>query len=422
MFMTINRIISDKWQQMTVAVIAIVVFCFWYFLFPFVPVVREMSQLFLWTGDYMMERLVIPGGLAQYLGEMVSQFFLNPFNAALSYSILFVITQRLTYKLFLLFFPSVKTVYCFLFSLLPPIAFWGIALLPHIPLTLTMALVMVMGVGCWIMVFSSQLSRQSRLGILCLTLPVMYWLTGPVAVLLVLCCVRWIPVTVTLYAVCVIGSSYLTPYPLEQVAKGIDYDWSGMKQMGTFEEMECDILLRKRDWHQIMMRFHHPESPAVRSAVLLAAYQTGQMDQKEFLKSIIVPRYMYGEQSTVFNIGPSFIIVNYGSLSSAFMVSDIAYQLYWPNISQRLSFDAMEYIPNYNKSGRAIRRLVETCIITRQYELAKKYLDILEKTTFYREWAKSMRPLTDNPQLITNYPFMKKAQECYDNTEDVFFF
>ncbi len=104
------------------------------------------------------------------------------------------------------------------------------------------------------------------------------------------------------------------------------------------------------------------------------------------------------------------------------MVSDIAYQLYWPNISQRLSFDAMEYIPNYNKSGRAIRRLVETCIITRQYELAKKYLDILEKTTFYREWAKSMRPLTDNPQLITNYPFMKKAQECYDNTEDVFFF
>lgn len=72
MFMTINRIISDKWQQMTVAVIAIVVFCFWCFLFPFVPVVREMSQLFLWTGDYMMERLVIPGGLAQYLGEMVS--------------------------------------------------------------------------------------------------------------------------------------------------------------------------------------------------------------------------------------------------------------------------------------------------------------------------------------------------------------
>lgn len=92
---------------------------------------------------------------------MVSQFFLNPFNAALSYSILFVITQRLTYKLFLLFFPSVKTVYCFLFSLLPPIAFWGIALLPHIPLTLTMALVMVMGVGCWIMAFELSFYEKS---------------------------------------------------------------------------------------------------------------------------------------------------------------------------------------------------------------------------------------------------------------------
>jgi hypothetical protein len=192
--------------------------------------------------------------------------------------------------------------------------------------------------------------------------------------------------------------------------------------MGTFEEMECDMLLRQRDWPGILERFRHPESPAVRSAVLLAARQTGQMSQQEFTNSMVVPRNRQGEQPTVFNIGPSYMIVNYGSLSSAFMVSDIAYQLYWTNISQRVSFDAMEYIPNYNKSGRAIRRLAEACIITRQYDVAKKYLGILEHTLFYHEWARSMLPLTDNPQLITNYPFMKKAQECYDDTEDVFFF
>lgn len=420
--MNIKRFLSDKWQQITVAVMAVAVFCFWCFLYPFIPVVREMSQLFLWTGDYLAERLVLPGGLAQYLGEMVSQFFLNPVNAGLSYAILFVITQGLAYKLVLLSFPSVKAVCRFALSLLPPVLLWYIAMLPHIPLTPTMALVMVMGAGCRIMASASRLSRPARLGVLCTAIPVMYWLAGPVAVLLVLCCLRWIPVTLTLYAACVIASSYLTPYPLGQVAKGIDYDWSGMKQMGTFEEMECDMLLRQRDWPGILERFRHPESPAVRSAVLLAARQTGQMSQQEFTNSMVVPRNRQGEQPTVFNIGPSYMIVNYGSLSSAFMVSDIAYQLYWTNISQRVSFDAMEYIPNYNKSGRAIRRLAEACIITRQYDVAKKYLGILEHTLFYHEWARSMLPLTDNPQLITNYPFMKKAQECYDDTEDVFFF
>lgn len=44
------------------AVLAVTVFCFWLFLYPFIPIVREMSQLFLWTGDYFVERIMIPEG------------------------------------------------------------------------------------------------------------------------------------------------------------------------------------------------------------------------------------------------------------------------------------------------------------------------------------------------------------------------
>lgn len=57
---------SNRWQHITVVLLAIGVFCFWFFLYPFIPVAREMSLLFLWNTDYLTERLMIPGGLAQY--------------------------------------------------------------------------------------------------------------------------------------------------------------------------------------------------------------------------------------------------------------------------------------------------------------------------------------------------------------------
>ena len=81
----------------------------------------------------------------------------------------------------------------------------------------------------------------------------------------------------------------------------------------------------------------------------------------------------------------------------------------------------MEYIPNYNKSGRALKNLVELSIITGQYTLAEKYLAILNETTFYRHWSRKMRQLLANPQLIEQYPFMKQSQEKYLKTKDYFF-
>ena len=374
--------------------LAISVFCFWLFLYPFIPVVREMSILFLWNTDYLMERLAIPGGLAQYLGEGVAQFFVNPFNGAIIYAVLFVIAQLLSMKLLKQFFPTIKKQYQFAFSLIPPIVLWGLAMLPHVPLTPTVAVLLVMGAGCWMM---------------------------GAAILLTLCCIRWIPLTATLFAACLIGSSYLVPYPLEQIARGIDYDWSGVKEMGTYEEMECDMLIRQKNWKGILQRFPSPVSPAVRSAVILASYQSGKINYQQLMSQIVVPVDRYENKPSVFCVGDMHFIVYFGSVSSAFIVSDLSTLLGWPNIAQRAAFDAMEYIPNHNKSARAMKQLTEVCIITGQYTLARKYLSILENTTFYREWVQKMRPLLDNPKLIEKYPFMKESQEKYASTEDIFF-
>ena len=416
--MTIKDSIIRFGEQIAVAILSIVVFCFWLFLYPFVPVTREMSVLFLWNSDYLTERLAIPGGLAQYLGEGIAQFFLNPFNAALIYAVLFVAVQQLTSKLLRQFFPNIMTKVRFLLSLIPPCILWYVAMLPHIPLTPTAAALLVMTAGCVVM---SIKAKRVRLIVLCLAVPVVYWLTGPMAVLLVLCSVRWIPLTATLFAACLIGSSYVTPYPLGQIAKGIDYDWSGIRKMGTYEEMECDMLMRQHEWGKILQRFKSPESPAVRSASLYARHQLGQMGKEQFLSSIVVPEAMYASTPSVFCLSDIHFAVYFGNLTSAFMVSDLASMIYWPYISQRAAFEAMEYIPNYNKSGRALKRLTEICIITEQYQLARKYLSILEETTFYRGWAQKMRALVDNPQLINQYPFFKQSRDSYAKTEDIFF-
>ena len=416
--MNIKTFIFRFWEHIVVAFLAIIVFCFWFFFYPFVPVVREMSQLFLWTGDYLMERLVIPGGAAQYMGECIAQFFLNPANGALAYAIIFVLTQLLTSKLLRQFFPTIKGKVRFPLSLVPPVLLWYLAMLPHIPLTPTVAALLVMTAGCVIM---SIQTKRIRLIVLCIMIPVMYWLTGPMAALLLLCCLRWIPLTATLFAASLIGSSYVTPYPLRQIAKGIDYDWSGVKEMGTYEEMECDMLIRQQRWDQILRKFPAPKSPAVRSACILASYQSGQMGYQELISSIVVTVNRYDSAPSVFCWDDVHFNVYFGSLSSAFIVSELATQLSWTAISQRAAFEAMEYIPNCNKSGRALKNLTEICIITGQYALAEKYLSILDETTFYRQWVRKMRPLVNDPKLIEQYPFMKKSRDTYLKTKDFFF-
>lgn len=411
---------SKLWQYLVLAVLAVVVFCFWLFLYPFIPVVREMSQLFLWTGDYFVERIVLPGGLAQYLGEMIAQFFINPVNGAIAYVVFFLIVQQLSNKWLRQSFPSMKTAYRFVLSLTMPAVLWALAMLPQIPLTVTVAVILVLGASCVMM----KIPKTKRLWALLLAIPVMYWLAGPVAILLIVCCKRWIPATVTLFAACLIGSSFVVPYPLRQVAMGIDYMENANRiglQMSTYEEMECDMLFRQKEWHHIIRRFQQPVSPAVRSAVLIAYHMTGQMGRRELMNNLVVPSEQQEIAPSVFNVGDRQFVINFGSVSSAFLVSDMAYQIHWNNIAQRTAFEAMEYIPNYNKSGRALKRLVETNIINGHYDVARKYISILEKTTFYRKWAQSMRPLTENPELIKNNSFLNEAQKEYAKTEDVFF-
>ena len=134
---------------------------------------------------------------------------------------------------------------------------------------------------------------------------------------------------------------------------------------------------------------------------------------------MVVPEEL--QAPAIFSSNGLHMRVNFEGLVSAFMVSDIAMLMNMPTVAQRSDFEAMELIPNYNKSGRALKRLVETNLITGNYQVALKYLAILEETANYSKWAQEMRPLAEHPERLQQHPFFQKAQESFQKAKDMFF-
>jgi hypothetical protein len=392
---------------MLTTVFAVAVFCFWMFELPFLMAAREQVQLFLWNSNYLMERLAVPGGLAQYLGEFIVQFFVKNVYGALWYVVLLVAVQLLTWQLMRSKQRTAKSSWIYLLSFIPSIILWYLACNPKIPMTPIVAVLLTLVLmnllpkhqkACWIAAFA--------------LIPIGYWLLGPAMVLMALyflftrgsnVMLRITPLI--LFVFCVVGSSWLTPYPLKQIARGVDYYWE-KETMGTFEEMEYDMLMRQQRWDEMIEKYHQKgsESLSVNNAVLIVMWQQKRIDQQEVMRRINL------DQRALKNI------------PSAFLMSEVCMPLGMTNISQRAAFEAMEAIPNYNKSARALQQLVQTNLISGNYKVALKYISLLEQTFFYRSWARKMKTMAARPELLKENPFLYRLKEIYDNDEDMLFY
>lgn len=396
--MKLKTWISVYGQWMLTAVFAVAVFCFWLFGLPHLMLAREQSQLFLWNTEYLTDRLAVPGGLAQYLGEFIVQFMINPVYGACWYVVLFVGAQLLCKRLLSHNNPPLLRNKWYLLSFLLPGVLWYLACNPNIPMTPIVAVVLTL-----VLMNLLPKGRKARWITASVMAPVGYWLLGPAILLLVVYAFHWLPLL--LLAGSVVGSLWITPYPSRQILRGIDYYWEGDK-MGTYEEMKYDMLMRQQSWSEISKRYQERpiESLAIHNAAYLALWEEQRISQSELFSKVLL-----SNQSL-------------SSVSSAFLTSEVAMQVGMVNIAQRSVFEAMEAIPNYNKSARALRRLVETNIITGQYEVALKYIAILEETTFYRGLARKMKPLAEHPEKIKVFPSYQRLKEAYDKGEDVFFY
>lgn len=83
--------------------------------------------------------------------------------------------------------------------------------------------------------------------------------------------------------------------------------------------------------------------------------------------------------------------------TAPFFGGEIYYQLGYTNEAYRWAFEAMEA---KGLNPRSLKRLANTSIINRKYEVAEKYLHFLDQTLFYRKWAKERQRLIADTTLI----------------------
>jgi hypothetical protein len=99
----------------------------------------------------------------------------------------------------------------------------------------------------------------------------------------------------------------------------------------------------------------------------------------------------------------------------------VYYHLGMINTAQTFFFEAQEGIPDFQKSARFSQALAKTNLLNRDYEVARKYVNGLKQTIFYRKWAKQTERLLDNPVLIEAIPEYAQMRSVRIKNRDFLF-
>ena len=414
----------------------VVVFLFWSIRYPYVLAYQEQLQLFLFDGDYFCERISEPGGLARYVAEFLVQFYNAAAIGALIIALLFMLVQQLTWRLM-----RAKSHY--LLSFLPALMLWYAMGDENVMLTYVVALVMALSVALAWTRWCAGIALWKKLIVALVAIPVLYWLIGPMVLLVALVMMPWlvaVPAIVYALTLMLLSAQWL-PFPMTRVMLGVSYyrvpatlpymlmaipvvtllltwfakclpqprKWVRYAEALVFaililvpqtygfdkkkyDLIEYDYLVRVGDWNAIIKKAEKqmPDLPMSVSATNLALAKTNQLGDRAF---------------DFFQRGTEGLLPRFErNFATAQLTGEIYFNLGLVNTAQRFAFEAMEAIPNYNKSARVVKRLAETNLINGQYEVARKYLKILEKTVFYRPWAQRMMAMLGDENAINRHP------------------
>lgn len=448
-----KKFLSRYWKTGLTILFGVAVFLFWRYRYPFALTYQEQFQLFLFDSDYFAMRMAEPGGLARYIGEFLTQFYNGVTIGALILALVMMLIQRLTWRVMScdsMFYPL---------SFIPVLMLWYAMGDESVLLTYAVALVLALAAVLLI----QKCGQIWKWVIIVVLMPVLYWLIGPMALLVALCMATWQMVVVALIIVvaCIFMSAHLLPYPLLRLVLGIGYyripvtlpyvlmaiplviwllQWlfdlrfarelkasrpilAGMLvvvAMGglmivprgfdsrKYELIEYDYLVRVSDWNGIIAKAEQkmPDLPMSVSATNLALAMTNQLGERAF------DFYQRGLQGMLPKFERNFATTQ--------LTGEIYFHLGLVNTAQRFAFEAMEAIPNYNKSARVVKRLAETNLINGQYKVAEKYLRMLEKTIFYRPWAQRTLAMLGDEKAINAHPLYGTLRQ-YRLQEDFLF-
>ncbi len=436
------------------AMVFVGVWLMWWLWCPEMMNYQEQYQLFLWTGDYFVQRLSMIGGLADYIGEFLVQFYYVAWLGALATAVVLTLLQ--------LFIGIIALKICknpqqkplaFILGAIPVVfVLYGLGdenMLMSFPAALIFMCIAVLAMRC-----TSRASLGLFSAILAIGYVALYWLIGPIAILFLLFSVmqrvglthKWIwAIASLLWAWMVIkcfAVTIFTQYPETQLLYGINYYriendhpaiifvtelavlavglWPmlrlriahiravsmcaiGFILVGGFffvrsgydgnkrEIFRYDWLVRQGRWLDIidMAEQTKPTNDFCLQAVNLALGKTGQLGERMFefpqngLGSLLAP---YKRDNT-----------------TCLVTAETFYHLGMINSAFRYNFDLQESIINNRKSGRFMKRMAECLMVNGKLKVAKKYVDMLKKSLYYRHWAREAESLMADDAAIDRH-------------------
>ncbi len=428
------------YRILTSSLLGAAVFAFWMWLFPQDLSYQEQNQLFLFTWDYLGQRLALPGGPADWLSEFLVQFFYSRTAGALIMALLAILLQRLVWR-------AAKTsskrderslyVLSFIPSLLMLVYQGDVEVLLSYPVALILAVALCPAMSG---------ARWNRLWLI----PLGWWLTGPVILVpILLSCIRsrrWEDLIILFYTGLVFFAGYrllAAQYPARDAFFGLNYYrlveslpvlqivipaitlltiWlCGLEirlsrplvpgivtfialALGTFagvrmtydkdthETLAYDWLIRHERYADVISRAekYQPHNPVSACSVNFCLFMNGQLDAR------LTEFYQCGTEGLVL---PS-IRDNLSDITSA----ELLWMMGMPNLTLQYVFDVQESIQNGRKSGRFLSRIAECNIVNGWYDRAEKYLDILSQSLFYRKWARSRKAMIQDESLVAADP------------------
>lgn len=451
-------LLNKYWKIGVSLLFGVAVFLFWWLACPALLSFQEQYQLFLMDGDYIGQLLAVPDGFARCVAEYLIQYYINHALGALVLAIIFVIIHRLVWRLMAAVSDTASGHYAL--SFIPVLSLWLMLGDESVLLTFAIALILALAT-MWVYEVAG---KRLRVYLIILLIPLLYWLAGPVVLMFAAWVTirqfqtmdsKWtgllIGVLAIIYALaCILVSSWLVPYPLFRLFYGIDYYrfvevyywmflitmvlsvvipavmfWVPMLRRGRVtgcveavillaaflllrpsfydsrkaEVMEYDYLVRCQNWGAILAKADKktPDLPMTVCATNLALGMSGQLGERLF------DYYQNGTQGLV----PPFE----RNFASILLTGEVYWQLGLVNNAQQFAFEAMEAIPNYAKSCRAVKRLAETNLVNGEYAVARKYLQMLQKTLAYHQWAERTLPLLGNEKAINEHPVYGRMRQ-----------
>ena len=474
-----KNLMIKTWKPLLSLLFGVAVVIFW--AVPFVGGLcfQEQYQMFLFDTGYFLERIVLPGGLADYISEFLVQFYYMPVLGGAIIALLLMGIQTAVWGLMKQYgarhdFPG------YLLSFLPSIALWCAMGDQNVLLSFVVALFGALVIG-WI--HNRFHNRLVKVVFELVSTALVYWLLGPVvflyAVLMigdtlknakqkgnVFSEIGYSAVILILTVAWILLTTQTLQYPLYRIFAGLNYyrypgaisplpfvvmvwavvipflgmipchrkslqklqqskvvivlsyvlvivaSWFGIKTSFdemTYELIDYDFLVRTEQWDKIIEKAEKKPAttPLGVSCVNLALSQKGMLADRLF------EFYQNGGEG----LFPTFTRDMISPVSTA----EIFFRLGMVNDAERYMFEAQEAIPNYRKSARLTRRIIECDIINGNYKVAAKLLRRLQKTLFYSNWANQTMALLGNEKAINRHPIYGKLRKYREKKQDFLF-